>query len=648
MSRIKTVCSRDCYDTCSMVADVDKAGKLLSISADPENPVTGQFTCPRGTRDPKRLYTNRVQTPSLKKTGGFCDMTWDKAVDTIGARLEKTLDKHGPGAVLYLEYAGNQGLLSTAFPRRLWNALGATQTDMALCSRSGKQALRLHYGLAHGVFPMTVPSRDLIVFWGFNARVSAPHLWSLARQAARSSKVRLVVVDSRQSESSRYADVFIQPRPGTDVALACAVMKLLIDKNRADMDFIREQTTGFDHLKTLVAQWPVDKACNITGLDASDIHTLADLYGQSHESATLIGIGLQKCDQGADQVRAVSFIPAVLGQHRGFFYSNGEAFMVDQDLISGRFLSQKDHDTVQQVALSDIVNQGRFKFIYINCMNPAVTLPDQAAFRQGIARPDIFTVVHDTHWTQTASLADMVLPAPTFLEKEDVVLPWMHPYIRKSFAAVSPVSDSRTEAEVMCLVARRLSLPQPWLFEDPWQVLQTAIEPALDSGSFADLLSGKLLTLKQKPIDRYPTPSGKIEFYSGRAIDNNLPPMPVQASIETGTEFVLLNSATVKYTSTQFQEVFGNIPALVYIHPASAGDLGIESGWKAVLENPLGRVLVRILVSKTVPENVLWMPRQALDLNGIPMNCLISGIPQSIGSGGRYNSTRVTITPVPS
>lgn len=641
------VCSRDCYDTCGLTARVTESGILAAITGDPDHPVTRGFVCPRGANDPERVYHNRIKTPAVKTGKGFDPLPWDRAVDTIAENLKRTLADHGPEAVLHLHYAGSIGTLTTGFSSRLWHAIGATQTDMALCSRSGKTGLRLHYGNAHGLFPTDLLKADLIVFWGFNPKASAPHLWRLALDARKTTGATIVVIDPRKSGSAKRADRWIAPAPGTDVALAYGIMNRLGAGGYIDHEFIQAHTTGFARLKPEIDKWPLDAAAGITRVSAPDIQAVADLYGQSRNSATMIGIGLQKCDNGADQVRAASFIPALIGRHRGFSYSNSDAFTIDEALISGQRLADRPHQIVEQVALSNLVSRGHFKFIYINCMNPGLTIPNQDGFRQGLARPDVFSVIHDTHWTRTAGLCRLVLPAPTVFEKHDVIIPWMHPFIERSSPVIGPLYDARTEIRVMRDIGRKLGTCPPWVFDDPWPVLEKAFENAFSNGSFTDLMAGKRLTLATLPPDRYPTPSGKIEFYSSVAEKKGFNPIPAQLpDSPRNPGFLLLHSAVSKYTSTQFQEVFGSIPSEVVIHPRAADRMGISSRQTIMLENEQGTLHLSARLSTDVPEDVLWMPRQGQDLNGVPVNRLMSGVPQKIGNGPRYNSTRVCIKPI--
>jgi anaerobic selenocysteine-containing dehydrogenase len=644
MKQISTACARDCYDTCSLIVTVADSGEILSIRGNPEHSVTQGFACPRGVRDHERLYKNRVEEPYLRKGDNAEPASWKKAMDAVSLRLGEVLDRFGPESVLYLDYAGNMGLLSSAFPRRLWNAIGATRTDGALCSTSGHKALSIHYGESYGVNPIEILSLDLVVFWGFNAAVSAPHIWSLAIKARKERGTRIVVVDPIESLTARGADLWIQPMPGSDVALAYGVINYLIQNEHIDQEFIKEWTQGFDRLKAIAGEWTPDRVEKITGVDWDYVEQLGIAYGSLRQSTTMIGIGLQKNDQGADQVRAVSFIPAVLGLHRGYFYSTGGSFSVDGSLITGKSLTDKTQKIVEQVALADLVKKGEFKFVYVSGMNPAMTLPNQSAFREGLSRQDVFVAVHETHWTKTTEYADVVLPAPTYLEKEDLVIPWGHNQLRCSKRVIDPVTDSRSEVSIMREIAERLDLKEEWLYEDPWSALEPAFEGAIEEDDFQSLRSGGMVALRTKPKDHYSTPSGKIEFDSSIAADAGLNTMPMQAPLcfEEG-KYILLSSATPQFTSTQFQEVYGPIPAVVMMNSSDAGSLGIEEDNIVTIANDLGEVQVKVIISGKIPESVLWSPRQSEGLNGEPLNCLMSSRPQEIGRGPRFNSTRVTV-----
>jgi anaerobic selenocysteine-containing dehydrogenase len=293
---------------------------------------------------------------------------------------------------------------------------------------------------------------------------------------------------------------------------------------------------------------------------------------------------------------------------------------------------------VSQVALGKLLEAGMFRFLIIYNMNPAVTLPDQASVRNGLSRKDLFVVVHDTHWTETANYADVVLPAPTFLEKEDIIIPYSHPYTRRSQQAITPLGESRDEIWVSTQLAKRLNLKSPWLRENPW----TAVKKALGLRS---INTASIVTLSSRSKKEYQTPTRKIEFFSRVAASTNMNPLPVQLPInQPPAFFILLNTASPHYTHTQFREIYGSIPPIIWINSQDAAERDISNGDLVEIYNELGRLELQANVTDNVPKHVLWTPRQGTGIKGNPQNWIIPSITQHIGGGPIFNSTMVKIT----
>jgi anaerobic selenocysteine-containing dehydrogenase len=486
----------------------------------------------------------------------------------------------------------------------------------------------------------------LIVFWGFNAAVSAPHLWRLALAARKEQGARIAAVDPVRTPTAAGADIWLRPKPGTDVALAYGIINAVVGMRAHGEAFISQWTAGFDALMEKASVWTPSAVEAATGVATDDLAVLVDAYTRHRPSATLIGIGLQKQTAGADQARAAALIPAVLGQHRGFFYSSADAHSVDMARITGKSLTDTPSPTVSQVGLAPLVARGDFPVIFVSCTNPLLTLPGQTDLRQGFRRADVFVAVHDTHWTRTADVADVVLPALTYLEKDDLVIPWSHSRIRRSRRIVDPITDGWDEVILMQEMARRLGRKEPWLFEDPWEALKPALEGRIRNGGVAALCAGKTCHLTRKPNDRYATQSGKIEFLSNKAKKLGFSPLP--EVVETAAPgWVMLSGALPAYTHSQFQDIYGPIPATMAIHPDDADEAGIRDGDAVVLSSAGGAVTVSAVVSDMVPRGVVWTPRQYEDRDGVPQNVLTSSSPQVIGGGATFNATRVTVTRSP-
>jgi anaerobic selenocysteine-containing dehydrogenase len=605
---------------------------------DKPHPITQGVLCPRGYKDIERVTsTDRVLYPHKRNDQGYKKISWDDALSLISTAITTTIDTYGPESCLQLNCIGNQGLFSSYIPQRLFYALGFTQTDDSICSKSGHDGLSLHYGLSYGIDPDTLPDMDAIVYWGFNAAVSAPHLYRLSKKSQKKGGT-ILVIDPRKSETAQSADTWIQVAPGSDVVLVYGVLKYIIENELYNEKFIKEYTLGFEHLKEKINDITIDEIETVTGVSWDTICELAETY--THKTVTMIGIGMQKSINGSEAVRAISLIPAVVGMHRGFFYSNCYGWYIDIPFITGKSVTTKNFNTVSQVALGRLLKKGRFKCVYIHNMNPVETLPNHKAVKSGLLRNDVFVVVHDTHWTKTTQCADVVLPAPTYFEKEDIVVPYSHKYIKKSNAIIPPVEKSKSEIWVMNNLAHNLNCPE-WVTENCWDIIRTAFENSFEKGSFSDLKEGKLITLKMRPENEYQTPSKKIEIYSTRA-EKGVTPLPYQHSTDTNG-FFMLNSALKKYTHTQFQDVFGVIPPLVFINVKDALKIGINDSDIVEVYNELGSIHLKAVISVSVPPGVVWVPRQGKDIRGVPQNCIVPDITQNIGGGPVFNSTLVKI-----
>lgn len=649
MKTIKTVCHRDCPDTCFMDVTVDRE-KIIATRGSTMNPVTRGFLCPRGNGDPQRVYSkNRVLHPHVKaKAGGsrpFSRVTWDAALALISDRINATTDTHGRESLLLYDYPGNTGFLAWHFAKRLWSALGATTTDYTLCSSSGHTGIGLHYGLSYGLQLKDMAASKVILFWGNNARVSASHIWAMARRARKDHGTILVSVDPRQSPTTEAADIWIQPRPGSDVALCYGIARYLIEKNGVDKAFISQWTNGFPAYAETAMGWTPERVETVSGVSGTIVAQIGELLMAHRPAAFMIGLGLQKSMQGAEAARAVALLPALLGLHRGFQYSNSRGYAIDWPTINGSRLSGHPCKAVSQVALGERLAAGEFKFVYVFGSNPAMTLPDQSAVRRGLDREDVFVVVHDTHWSETAARADVVLPAPTYLEKRDVCISDHHPYCRLSEKAITPLGDSWHEIRVMQQLAGRLGLTADWLYENPWAALEKTLAHTYRQGGLKEILAGDVLEVKLRPNESYPTPSGKIEF-AATASPDGATPLPAQHSLPVAQSwFVLLNSSTARYTHSQFTDVYGPIPRVVWVHPQDAQQRSIKDNDVVAVYNQLATVTLHAKVTAKVSPGTLWAPRPLTGLNGIPLNALVPGISQKIGGGPIFNSAKVQIRP---
>lgn len=641
---IKTMCPRDCPDACYLDVTVVN-GTITQVRGSKENPVTAGITCPRALGDPDRVYSmTRVLNPYIKKPDepGFNLVTWDQALDKVTTRLSQTIEAHGSESVLLLDFAGNTGILTDTYPHRLWNHLGVTKTDYTICSSSGHAALNLHYGLSYGIQPEELLEKKTIVFWGNNAKVSTPHQWALALKARRENDANIIVVDPRQSPSADSADLWLYPRPGTDVALCYGLARYLIEQDYIDTEFIEEWTYGYDSYKEEALKWTPERVEEVTGMKWEGVVELGEVLANGGPCVILMGIGLQKSIMGAENVRAVSLIPALLGVHRGFYYTNSRGRYLGGDL-SGAKRAGKDHKVVSMITLGKQLARGDFKFVYIYNMNPVLTLSDSKNVLEGFNRSDVFVVVHDTHFNETCDIADVVLPAPTFLEKDDITFSDSHSYVRKITRVVEPEGNSRPETWLMWELAKRLDIKNEWIYANPWKEAEAMFTDALERGTYQDLLNGHEVILRRMPKAHYQTPTGRIEFFATKTPEG-VNPLPFQLEVSTNEdELVLLNSAVPKYLHTQFRDVYGEISRDIWINPHDAERNGVEDGDDVVVFNEHGEIKLTAVVTRKVSRGVLWCSRQLIDPDGNIQNSLVVEDPQLLGGGPTFNSTLVRI-----
>ena len=408
-----------------------------------------------------------------------------------------------------------------------------------------------------------------------------------------------------------------------------------------DREFIDRYIYGFEKFVEYISRYTLDYIEKVTGVPRGRIIKLAEFMYKYRPFAIFIGYGIQRRRGGGEIVRAIATLPALLGIHRGFYYSNTDGLPINFDLIEGTYLGQPSR-IVSMERIGELLSQGELKFVYIHLHNPAATLPNSSKVIEGLKRRDVFVVVHDTHWSDTARLANVVLPAPTFLEKFDVVYSYWHNYLYLNEPVVEPLGEALGEFHLMCELAKKLKVDNyTEICRDPIDLLRLA----LDSEILDKLLKEGFAELSPKPRNVYQTPTGRIEFYSLRAREKGLSPLPSPPEGDTVLEgeFLLISSAHPLYIHTQFEDVYGPIPSYVHINPRDAERLHLDDGEVVEVYNDRGAILVRVKIDDGVVERTLWIPRHARSIDGKRVSVLLDDDVEELGGGAILNSTRVRI-----
>jgi anaerobic selenocysteine-containing dehydrogenase len=542
---VNGTCHHDCPDSCGWTVTVDDAGPVptaVKLRGNPDHPYSYGELCPKVNRFLDRVYApDRVLTPlrrvGPKGSGEFEQVSWDDALHEIATRLGAILDEHGGEAVLPFSDAGNQSLLATqGISERFFNAIGACRLLRNICGPTVGAGVAMTNGTGLCADPLDLEHSKLIILWATNTRLTNRHLWPVIERA-RAKGAELVVVDPIRTITAEEADRFIQPLPGTDIAMMLAMMHVIIRDGLTDRAWIDRHTVGFDELVVAVQQTTPEWAAAQCGVDAAVIEQLARDYATVRPAAIRSLIGAEHHENGAMFYRTLACLPAITGswQERGggLMRSVGswqdalvdEAALQRPDLLDGRRPRTFNMSRLGEILLDE---ETPVRAMFVWNSNPLVIVPNAERAREGMARDDLFTVVHEQFLTDTARYADIVLPATTQIEANDVTPAWGHLWLGWNEAAIPPLGESVSNSECFRRIARAMGLDEPSLHDDDLTVLGQAL-PTVD----LDALRRDGWMRVPFPDDGtpwadggFPTSSGKVELASDRLEQMGQPRLP--------------------------------------------------------------------------------------------------------------------------
>ena len=649
--QVRGACPHDCPDTCALLTTVVD-GVATRVQGNPDHLPTGGVLCTKVARYTERSYhPDRVLQPlrrtGPKGSGRFEPVSWDEALDAIATRLSAIAARE-PEAILPYSYAGTMGFVQgESIAARLFHTLGASLLDRTICSSAGGEAMTQTLGGKVGMKLEFFAEAKLILVWGSNAIASSLHFWRIAQQAKRDG-ARLVCIDPRRTETADKCHEHIALRPGTDAALALALMHELIVHDWLDHDYLRDHTLGWDALRERALQWPPARAAAICGVPVEQIQRLARDYGACRTgqdgagpAAIRLNYGVQRARGGGNAVRAVACLPALIGAWRqrggGMLLSSSNQFPVDRaamqrpDLLAGR-----RPRTINMSTIGDALTHPgggafgpRIEAVVVYNSNPVAVAPESAKVVAGFARDDVFTVVLEHFRTDTADHADFVLPATTQLEHWDVHGTYGHTDVMLNRPAIAPLGEALPNTEIFRRLATRMGLTNPCLQEDDLSLCRRAFGEHVD---FQRLLDHGFasLPIPDAPFAAggFPTPSGRCEFFSARLAaqgQDGLPDhLPNHEAIGSSAAYPLamispparnfLNSTFVNVTS--LRDIEGE--QLLEIHPVDAAARGIADGSTVRVFNDRGSYRCRAAVSTRAREGVvnglgIWWRKLGLD-----------------------------------
>jgi len=678
---VRSACPHDCPDTCALLVTVE-GGRAVEVRGAPDHPPTAGVLCTKVARYLDRTYSDQRLLHPMKRVGRkgegrFVRIGWDEALDTIAGRFKAiAASPHGPQAILPYSYAGTMGLVqSSSMDRRFFHRLGATLLDRTICATAGKAGWGAVVGASVGMDVERFVDSRLIVIWGSNPVASNLHFWMRAQEAKRRG-AKLVAIDPWRSASAAKCHQHIAPLPGTDAALALGIIHVLIDEGLVDRDYVDRHTTGFDALAARAAHYAPARVAAICGIEPSVVVELAREYGRTRPAAIRLNYGLQRHAGGADAVRAIACLPALVGAWRdpagGALLSSSGTYPIDTaalerpDLVAGR------PRTLNMSNLGEVLLDVRdppVDAIYVYNSNPVAIAPDANRVAAGFAREDLFCVVHEIFQTDTADYADILLPATTQLEQLDIHHSYGHLYVQLNRPAIAPLGEAKPNTEVFRLLAARMGFTDPCFADSDEALARQAFRQ--DDPRAAGL---DWETLVQKGFARlavpqryapfaeggFPTPSGRCEFHSAALAAAGHDPVPdfVPPRESAASNPALARRYPLAFISPPARNFlnssFANLPAFVaeegaprvHLHPDDAAARSLADGETVRVRNDRGSFTARLAITDGARPGVavapsVWWKKLAGD--GTNANAVTGQALTCLGAGATFYDCLVEV-----
>ncbi|MBA4192174.1 MAG: molybdopterin oxidoreductase [Planctomycetaceae bacterium] len=700
LTTVKAVCPHDCPDTCGMVVGVDATGWAVELRGDKDHPFTHGFLCQKVANYLDRVYhPDRLLHPlkrvGKKGSGKFERISWEAAIREITDRFKAVAaSEDGPQAILPYSYAGTMGkLMYGSLDQRFFHRLGASLLDRTICATAGAAGCDVTLGTRAMTDPEAAVNSRYIVNWGSNTAVTNTHFWRIEHEA-RKRGARIVTIDPYKSPTAAKSDWWIPIRPGTDAALALGVMHIIWREGWQDDAYLNDHCVGVKELRERVmTEYPVAKVSHITGLSISEIEQFAREYALADElfggpALIRLNYGLQRHGGGGTAVRTVVCLPALTGDWRhagaGALLSTSKAYSFDDNYLTRPDLIPKGTRTVNMIHLAEALH-GELpgppvKALYVYNSNPAAVNPDQSRVLSGLAREDLFTVVHDQFQTDTADYADIVLPATSQLEHFDIHNSYGHLYVQANNQAIAPLGESKPNTEVFRLLARAMGFEAELFDTSDEELAKGSLGDSTSrsrdpKGSDSAMAGITLEATKAGPVrlnlprnwapfaeGKFPTPSGKCELYSEREKRAGRDPLPHYAppheDPQTKPELAaryplqLLTPPAPQFLNSTFANLDharkGAGERTLEISPTDAAKRGIADGAMVSVFNGRGRFRARAIVGDSVKPGVvvslgLWWRKWTDD--GANCNTTTSTAATDLGGGATFFDNLVEVTP---
>ncbi|HEY2093722.1 MAG TPA: molybdopterin oxidoreductase family protein [Thermoanaerobaculia bacterium] len=642
---IRAVCPHDCPDTCSMLVTVED-GRATRIAGDLDHPITQGFLCTKVSKYLERTYhPDRLLYPQMragaKGDGKFRRASWDEALAVIAEKLNAIIrSSDGPQAILPYSYGGTLGTLQgEAMASRFFNAIGASQLDRTICAAAGTEALNATFGTRLGTDTERVGDAKLILLWGTNTLTSNPHLWPFIRKA-KANGATTICIDPLRTRTAAACDEHIAIRPGTDAALALAMMHVLFRDNLYDRDYLEQMTLGWEKLRDRVlAEYAPERVAAICRIDAATIESLARRYGTVKPAFIRLNYGLQRHGGGGNAVRSIALLPAVIGSWNdpagGCQLSTSKTFGFDSAKIERHDLIPPGTRTINMSRLGEALNgidDPPIRAMVVYNSNPAAVAPERDRVLAGLRRDDLFTVVLEHFQTDTADYADVLLPATTQLEHEDIHKAYGHLYLMYNPPAIAPLGEALPNAEIFRRIAAAMGVSEPAVRATDEEILRQTLATA--AAAVSNISLEEIRARGSIRIDvpaphvpwatgtHVPTPSGKIEIDSSAVAKLGLDPLPSYVPPHESEErdpelarrypLALISPPAHAFLNSSFVNIASlrrsaGKPTLE-IHADDAERRGIAAGQRVKIHNDRGAFTAEAVITDRVRPGVVSAP----------------------------------------
>lgn len=676
MAVFTSACPRNCTSTCAMRVTVEE-GCVTAIDPHPGNLATPEGPCLKGLSYLERQdHPGRLLHPLRRQPdGSFARLSWDAALDLLAARLEAVRAEHGPQSVLYYAGSGTKGLLNGC-GLAFWRCFGGCTTTYGdLCWPAGLEASRLTFGDNRQSAPWDIARARLILIWGKNPAETNLHQMRFMDQALAAGAT-LVVIDPRRTPSAERAHRLLQPKPGTDGALALGLAHLLIAAGDLDHAFLRDHVLGYDAFAASVAPWTPARTAEVTGVPEVQIRQLAADLGRREPTTICVGFGMQRYSNSGQTLRAIQALLALTGNlgkpGAGWVYANlaTQVFGPVKDPLD--FYPPERPDGVVRVSIStarlgrDMLAQEDppLAFVWVERGNPLSQNPETPRVREAFRRL-AFRVVVDERMTDTAKEADLVLPAKSLFEQTDVVGAYWHAYLQLRQKVVAPPGEVRPETDLYRALGQRLGISEASLDAilpapgdagvEAW--LQARLDPL--GVTLAQLREGPVLAPGAEEVafadGRFTTPSGRVELLSAEAearwgvdpLPSYREPVESQASGRGAFPLQLLTPNTKNGIHSQFLDlpvIRGlGARARLFIGPEDAAARGLRPGDRARIFNRRGELVLPVQVDFGLRPGVVAAYNGFGAADGGSVNLLSEGRETDLGHGAAFHDTLVDV-----